>query len=167
MIQEYEQANHKRLGRENFSNLSKCDSDRRLTYLGGNPGGNNHGYLDVSDDSSDRSNPTPHEHEFEHELRQKRKRMRSVRGKTGMESNNAPRGTRNQKERVATANNGTRRGGHPARIFARKDDKQLEIPPTMKHTESKLDLLYERLKQCEDDGGIVDPAKVLNTMNMV
>ena len=37
----------------------------------------------------------------------------------------------------------------------------------MKHTESKLDLLYERLKQCEGDGGIVDPAKVLNTMNMV
>ena len=37
----------------------------------------------------------------------------------------------------------------------------------MKKTDSKIDLLYERLKQCEGDGGMIDPAKVLDTMNMV
>ena len=41
------------------------------------------------------------------------------------------------------------------------------MPPAMKKTDSKIDLLYERLKQCEGDGGMIDPAKVLDTMNMV
>jgi len=37
----------------------------------------------------------------------------------------------------------------------------------MKHADSKIDLLYERLKQCQGDGGIVDPSKIMATMNMV
>ena len=37
----------------------------------------------------------------------------------------------------------------------------------MKHADSKIDLLYERLKQCQQDGGFVDPSKILDTMNMV
>lgn len=49
------------------------------------------------------------------------------------------------------------------RIFTKEF---LEIP-AMKHTESKIDVLYERLKQCHGDGGMIDPAKVLNTMNKV
>ena len=37
----------------------------------------------------------------------------------------------------------------------------------MKHTDSKIDLLYERLKQCQGDGGVVEPLKILETMNNV
>ena len=29
-----------------------------------------------------------------------------------------------------------------------------------KYTDSKLDLLYERLKQCEGETGVVDPAQI-------
>ena len=75
--------------------------------------------------------------------------------------------TRNQKDRVATANGLTRRSGYQnakSRLLAKE---LAEAPPQIKHTESKLDLLYERLKQCHGDGGMIDPAKVLDTMNMV
>ena len=41
------------------------------------------------------------------------------------------------------------------------------MQPAIKQTESKIELLYERLKQCHGDGGMIDPAKVLDTMNMV
>ena len=37
----------------------------------------------------------------------------------------------------------------------------------MKKSESKLDVLYERLKQCQGEDGMVDPARILETMNMV
>ena len=76
------------------------------------------------------------------------------------------RGIRNGKDRVSTANGVTRRSGNlyaNNRLFAK--DK-IEVP-TMKHTDSKIDLLYERLKQCQGDGGIGDPAQALKTMNMV
>lgn len=79
---------------------------------------------------------------------------------------NRGRSTRNYKDRVSTANGVSRRSGGQytnGRLFA-KD--QIDVP-MMKHTDSKIDLLYERLKQCQGDGGIVDPAKVLDTMNMV
>lgn len=52
------------------------------------------------------------------------------------------------KDRVATANVVGRRSGNyyaHNRLFA-KDQQQ--DGPTMRHTESKIDLLYERLKQC-------------------
>ena len=45
--------------------------------------------------------------------------------------------------------------------------ERFEIPTTMKHAESGAGLLYERLKQCHGDGGMIDAAKVLDTMNMV
>ena len=37
----------------------------------------------------------------------------------------------------------------------------------MKHTDSKLDLLYDRMKQCHGDGGVVDPSKLFEIMNKV
>ena len=40
-------------------------------------------------------------------------------------------------------------------------------PAAMKHTDSKIDLLFERLKQCQGDGEILDPMQALKTMNMV
>ena len=76
-------------------------------------------------------------------------------------------GMRNAKDRVATANVVSRRSGYNnanSRLFAK--DKMIEVP-AMKHTDSKIDLLYERLKQCQGDGGIVDPAQALKTMNLV
>ena len=42
-----------------------------------------------------------------------------------------------------------------------------EAPATMKHADSGAGLLYERLKLCHGDGGMINAAKVLNTMNMV
>ena len=66
------------------------------------------------------------------------------------------RGMRNPKDRVSTANGVVRR------------KTKIEMPASMmQHTDSKIDLLYERLKQCQGDGGIVDPMQALKTMNMV
>ena len=41
------------------------------------------------------------------------------------------------------------------------------FPQGMKKSDSKLDVLYERLKQCQGEDGMVDPARILETMNMV
>ena len=35
----------------------------------------------------------------------------------------------------------------------------------MKHVESGAGLLYEQLKQCHGDGGMIDAAKLLDAMN--
>ena len=47
------------------------------------------------------------------------------------------------------------------------EDGLMPPPHNMKHTDSKIDLLFERLKQCQGDGGIVDPMQALKTMNAV
>jgi len=76
-------------------------------------------------------------------------------------------GTKNKlKDRVSTAVNNRRSGNFfNNRLFPKEKDK-IEMP-NIKHTESKIDLLYERLKQCQGDGGVVDPLKILEAMNNV
>jgi len=67
---------------------------------------------------------------------------------------------------VLTAVNNRRSGNFFNNRFFPKDKDKIELP-TMKHTDSKIDLLYERLKQCQGDGGVVEPLKILETMNNV
>lgn len=80
-------------------------------------------------------------------------------------SRQAIRQGKSTRERVATANIISRHGGKTAGTTSRLPNK-IEVPK-MKHTDSKMDLIYERLKQCQGDGGVVDPSKILSTMNMV
>jgi len=79
------------------------------------------------------------------------------------------RSTLNMKDRVLTAQANNRRSGNSfanSRLFPKENKDKVELP-TMRHTDSKIDLLYERLKQCQGDGGVVDPSKIMATMNMV
>ena len=134
-------------------NYSKCDSERRHAFGGGD-------YSQGSADFDDRGSSD--DQLSEEEFNVKRKSVRNMRGI----SKGMIRGVRNAKDRVATANAVSRRAGNQhanSRLFA-KDRAEV---PTMKHTDSKIDLLYARLKQCQGDGGIVDPAQALKTMNMV
>ena len=39
--------------------------------------------------------------------------------------------------------------------------------PEMKKSDSKLDVLRTRLRQCQGENGMVDPAMILQTMNNV
>lgn len=61
-------------------------------------------------------------------------------------------------DRVGTANQVSLRSGGGTR-------DRFEIPATMKHVESGAGLLYEQLKQCHGDGGMIDAAKLLDAMN--
>ena len=81
---------------------------------------------------------------------------------------------RNKLERVATAGAypSNRRmlnpqvSTHNGRQLLRNDTDAF-TQGGMKKSDSKLDILYERLKNCHGEDGMVDPAKILETMNMV
>ena len=44
---------------------------------------------------------------------------------------------------------------------------ELQELPEMKKSDSKLDILRMRLQQCQGENGMVDPARILQTMNNV
>ena len=44
---------------------------------------------------------------------------------------------------------------------------ELQDMPEMKKSDSKLDILRMRLQQCQGENGMVDPARILQTMNNV
>lgn len=137
--------------RGELSNLSKHNSDRKHYRI-----------VNQSYESQFSDESGSHGQDSEAEFRLRRKSMRQQQVAAQQRKS-----TRNQKDRVATANGLTRRSGYQnakSRLLAKE---LAEAPPQIKHTESKLDLLYERLKQCHGDGGMIDPAKVLDTMNMV
>ena len=72
-------------------------------------------------------------------------------------------------DRAATANQYAERKGQ-IRLNTNPDDDALNDArrdSQLRRADSKLDVLYERLKACQGENGFTDPAKVLQTMNMV
>ena len=131
------------------SRLSKqCNSDRKHIKGGANSSGDDNG--------------TDEEQVSDDEFKKKRKNIRNKANKRGQS-------TRNQKDRVSTAHQANRRTAGAAanqntksnsRLFGNKERFQVNdggsherqssmdgmIPPAMKNTDSKIDLLFERLK---------------------
>ena len=108
--------------------------------------------------SEDRSSARGSEGEDEElEMRMKRKFVKDARIK------------RKRMDRAATAHQyGERR--QQMRLNTNPDDAilaEMHKDSKMKRADSKLDILYDRLKACQGDNGFVDPAKILQTMNMV